>query len=73
MLVLNSLDYILSRTDLQLLRSIACYEGVRLPLVNALVYGNLCEYRHKSYIAKKLDSVFSIDLAKFVIVILIKL
>jgi len=28
-----------------------------VPLVNAPVLGNLCELRHKSYIAEKLDSL----------------
>jgi len=48
------LTHILSHTIFQLLRSsdqiIAFDKGV--PLVNALVLGNFCEYRHKSYVAK---------------------
>jgi len=47
------LTYILSRTLFKLSPSIGqitAFQGV--PLVNAHVLGNLCEYCHKSYIAE---------------------
>jgi len=46
--------YILSRTIFHLLYSrgqIIAFDK-EVPLVNALVLGNLPEYRHKSYISK---------------------
>ena len=32
-----------------------CTRYHSVPVINALVLSNLCEYRHKSYIGKKLD------------------
>ena len=46
-----TLTYILSRAVFQLLRSsgqITAFDKA-VPLVNAFVLGNLCEYHHKSY------------------------